>query len=63
MSQGLPVIVHFPEGIPGDAQGVALLAFERHLRELTGLDCRVFKEKQGDDSLLRIKMAEKRKGE
>ena len=53
MSQGLPVIVHFPEGIPGDAQGVALLAFEKHLRQLTGLDCRVFKERMEDDSTLR----------
>ena len=53
MSQGLPVIVHFAEGIPGDAQGVALLAFEQHLRQLTGLDVRVVCDKMDDDSKLR----------
>ena len=53
MSQGLPVIVHFAEGIPPEAQGPALLAFEKHLRQLTGLDCRVFKERMADDSTLR----------
>ena len=52
----LKVTVHFDEGIPSEAQGVCLLQFERHLREITGMDCRVFKERMGDDSKLRIKM-------
>lgn len=50
------MIVYFDEIIPLVAQGRALLAFEKHLRELTKLDCRVFKEKMGDDSKLRVKM-------
>lgn len=53
---GLQVIVKFDETIPADVQGPALLAFEKHLRQLSGLDCRVFKERMGDDSKLRIKM-------
>jgi hypothetical protein len=52
----LPVTVKFAEGVPPEAQGMALLAFEKHLRSLTGLDCRVFKERMGDDSKLRVKM-------
>ena len=51
-----PVTVKFADGVPPEAQGVAMLAFEKHLRTLTGLDCRVFKERQGDDSKLRVKM-------
>jgi hypothetical protein len=50
------VVVRFGEGVPSEAQGVSLLAFEKHLRTITGLDCRVFKERMGDDSKLRIKM-------
>lgn len=50
------VVVKFPEGVPSEAQGKALLAFEKHLRQLTGLDCRVFKDKMKDDSKLRIMM-------
>jgi hypothetical protein len=50
------VIVKFDEEIPATAQGPALLAFEKHLRQLSGLDCRVFKERMGDDSKLRVKM-------
>jgi hypothetical protein len=52
----LRVVVHFDEAIPADAQGRALLAFEKHLRDLTKLDCRVFKERMGDDSKLRVRM-------
>jgi hypothetical protein len=52
----LSVVVKFPEGVPSEAQGPSLLEFERNLRKLTGLDCRVFKERMGDDSKLRIKM-------
>ena len=50
------VTVRFGDGIPPDAEGPALLALEKHLRQITGLDCRVFKERLGDDSKLRIKM-------
>lgn len=52
----LSVVVKFAEGIPSEAQGPALLDFEKNLRQLTGMDCRVFKERMGDDSKLRIKM-------
>ena len=51
------VIVKFPEGIPLPAQGPVLLAFEKHLRALTGLDCRVVKDLKGDDSKLRVMMS------
>ena len=52
------VKVSFSDDIPADAQGFALLAFEKHLRQLTGLDCRVFKDKMGDDSKLRVRMTQ-----
>ncbi len=52
----LHVVVQFGAKIPGDAQGKALLAFEKHLRQETGLRVEVFKETKGDDSKLRIKM-------
>ena len=52
----LKVVVRFDDGVPPEAQGMALLAFEKHLRALTGLDCRVFKERMGDDSKLRVMM-------
>ena len=50
------VKVHFPEGIPLNAQGHTLLAFERHLRSLVELDVRVVKDLKGDDSRLRVMM-------
>ena len=52
------ITVKFSDAIPADAQGIALLALEMQLREITGLDCRVFKEKMGDDSKLRIRMSQ-----
>ena len=57
----IKVVVRFSEEIPGEAQGPALLSFEKKLRELTQLDCRVFKDKMGDDSKLRIRMTQKEK--
>ena len=54
--KGLEVLVTFPPEIPTSAQGPALLLFERILRKLTGLDVRVVKKLQEDDSKLRIKM-------
>jgi hypothetical protein len=52
----LSVTVRFDENISPEAQGKALLDFEKKLRELTGQDVRVFKNKMGDDSKLRIRM-------
>lgn len=51
------VTVKFDDGVPLDAQGVALLRLEQHLRVLTGLDCRVYKDLKGDDSKLRVMMS------
>lgn len=50
------IIVKFSEEIPN--QGPALMAFEKNLRQLTGMDCRVFKDKMGDDSKIRQKMTQ-----
>lgn len=51
------VIVHFGKGVPIEAQGPALLAFEKHLRALTdGALVEVFKETKADDSKLRSAM-------
>lgn len=50
------VTVTFPTGFPSDAQGRALLAFERTLREITQMEVHVFKKKMGDDSKLRMAM-------
>lgn len=56
MSNSLHVLVHFGADVPPETEGPALLAFEKHLRTLTKLDVRVFKERMGDDSKLRVKM-------
>ena len=54
MIEPLHVVVKFGKDIPADAQGPALLAFEKNLRALTGgLWVEVFKERKGDDSKLR----------
>ena len=50
------VMLQFGAGIPADAQGKSMLAFEKHLRELTGEWIEVFKETVGDDSKLRRSM-------
>lgn len=50
------VVVKFGKGINGDAQGRAMLAFEKHLRELGAGPCEVFKDPMGDDSKLRRAM-------
>lgn len=52
----LHVIVRFGDQVPSDHQGPALLDFEKALRKSTGLDCRVYKERMGDDSRLRVMM-------
>ena len=52
----LHIVVEFGAQVPAEAQGPALLALEKHLRAITKLDCRVFKERMGDDSKLRVMM-------
>ncbi len=52
----LHVIVKFGDGIPIDARGTAMMAMERRLREVTGLNCEIFMEPKGDDSKLRSLM-------
>jgi len=54
--EALSVTVRFDETIPPEAQGVALLEFEKRLRALTKMDVRVFKEKMGDDLKRRREM-------
>lgn len=52
------VIVKFDDSIPDTVQGVSLMAFEKHLRSLTDMDIRVFKNKMADDSKLRVRMTQ-----
>lgn len=56
MKDGVKVIVAFDEQVPLAAQGEALLALEKILRGATGLDVRVTKKLQQDDSRLRVMM-------
>lgn len=55
------VTVHFSEDLPQLVEGRSLLDFEKRLRELSGLDVRVFKHRMGDDSKLRVQMTRKEK--
>lgn len=48
--------VRFGDGITSDAQGAAMLALERHMRELTMCPIEVFKDTMADDSKLRREM-------
>ena len=52
----LHVTVKFGKGIPVQAHGEALLAFEKHLRALSGVRVEVFGIGRGDDSKLRAAM-------
>ena len=52
----LHVIVKFGKAIAPDVQGRALLAFEKMLRDMSGVRAEVFKESRGDDSRLRAMM-------
>jgi len=52
----LHVKVEFGKDVPGMAQATAMMAFERRLREITGLNIEVFKDAKGDDSRLRSEM-------
>ena len=47
-------IVRFEDGIPDDVQAKAMFDFERNLRERSGLDVWVLKERMADDSKLRV---------
>lgn len=47
-------VVRFDEGVPDDVQAKCLFDFERALRLWSGLDVRVFKDRMGDDSKLRV---------
>lgn len=42
------------DGIPDDIQAKCLFDFERNLRERSGLDIWVLKERMADDSKLRV---------
>lgn len=55
------VIVHFNGDVPDDVQAKCLFNFELDLRERSGLDVRVLKERMADDSKLRIVMDARRK--
>jgi hypothetical protein len=46
-------VVRFDDGVPDDVQAKAMFEFERGLRELSGKDVRVFKDRMADDSSLR----------
>ena len=50
------VTVKFDAGVSNYCQARSLLDFEKNLRKLTGLDVRVYKDKMGDDSKLRVRM-------
>lgn len=56
IEQAISFTVKFPDGFPASEEGPMLLRIEKMLREATGKDCRVFKDKMGDDSKLRIRM-------
>ena len=58
MSDPVKVVVLFEGYVNPLHQGEALLAFEKHLRHLTGLDVRVHKHLKGDDSKLRVMMTQ-----
>jgi len=57
----LNVTVKFADEIPSWVQAVTLMAFEKHLRSVMHRDCRVFKDKMGDDSKLRVRMTQAEK--
>lgn len=48
------------EGVPDDIQAKCLFDFERELRERSGLDVRVYKDRMADDSKLRVIMDARR---
>lgn len=48
------VLVRCEEGIPDDIQAKAMFDFEVSLRERSGLDVWVLKDRMADDSKLRV---------
>jgi hypothetical protein len=48
------VKVDFADGVPDDIQAKCMFDFERNLRERSGLDVWVLKERMQDDSRLRV---------
>ena len=59
----IKVTVDFQDGVPDDCQSKALFDFEIALRERSGMDVRVVKERMQDDSKLRVVMDMRRKKE
>jgi hypothetical protein len=47
-------LVRFDAGVPDDIQAKCLFDFEKSLRERSGLDVCVFKDRMADDSKLRV---------
>jgi len=56
----IKVTVTISEGMPDDIQAKCLFDFEVAMRERSGLDVRVFKERMQDDSKLRVIMDARR---
>ena len=54
------VLVRLDDGVPDDVQAKCLFDFEVALRERSGLDTQVFKERMQDDSALRIVLDKRR---
>ena len=54
-------VVRFEDVVPDDVQAKAMFDFEVALRRMSGADVRVFKERMGDDSKLRVVMDARRK--
>ncbi len=55
------VNVNFDPGVPDDIQAKAMFDFEVYMRDRSGLDIRVFKDRMQDDSKLRVVMDLRRK--
>ena len=50
----IKALVRFEDGIPDDIQAKCMFDFEVNLRERSGLDIWVYKDRMKDDSPLRI---------
>ena len=50
----IKALVRFEDGIPDDIQAKCLFDFEVSLRECSGLDVWVLKDRMADDSRLRV---------
>lgn len=53
MAEVIRCIVKFDDGLPDDVQAKAMFDFEKNMRERSGMDVRVQKERMADDSKLR----------